>query len=62
MLVDQEEIEDGLRLGKYNLLDDIKDIGGPSGLTYEFERRQREGMQTTIGRRGPRKQHLLQIR
>ena len=62
VLVDQEEIEDGLRLGKYNLLDDIKDIGGPSGLTYEFERRQREGMQTTIGRRGPRKQHLLQIR
>src|SRR5262245_16456399 len=55
VLVDQEDIEDGIRLGRYNCLDDIKDIGSPSGTTYEFERRQREGMQTMIGRRGPRK-------
>jgi hypothetical protein len=52
VMVDQEEIEDGIRLGTYNCLDDIKDIGSPFGLTYEFERRQREAMQTTIGRRG----------
>ena len=62
VLVDQEEIEDGIRLGRYNCLDDIKDIGTPSGTTYEFERRQREARQTMMGRRGPRKQHLLSIR
>src|SRR5580765_177226 len=62
LLVDQEEIEDNIKLGAYNCLDDIKDIGEPCGTTYEFERRQREGRQSMIGRRGPRKQHLLQIR
>jgi len=62
LMVDQEEIEDGIRLGRYNCLDDIKDIGEPASTTYEFERRQREGRQTSLGRRGPRKQHLLQIR
>lgn len=62
VLIDQEEVEDGIRLGRYNCLDDIKDIGSPSGLTYEFERRQREARQTMMGRRGPRKQHLFSIR